>query len=197
LLVRDLFVFSTSLKKISTILLLGLLLFNWFGYRLLITCLQDHSRKTLETRLDGNDYDESQLISIKTPVTNLAYYNASGQFERVDGSIEVNGIRYKYVKRRLFKDSLELLCLPDHAAMRLQSFNNDFFGFISGISTPAKRHGAQSVSVKTAMADPYVIEEKILSHQLPLVQLTTGDRYRLFFPSSPTATPERPPATLN
>jgi hypothetical protein len=175
-------------------LLLGLLLFNWFGYRLLVGYLQEQNRKALELSLDESNYDESQLISIKTQVTHLSYYNASDQFERVDGSIEVDGVRYKYVKRRLFKDSAELLCIPDHAAMGLQSFNNNFFHFISGIQAPVKRHGANSLPVKMTMADPYVVEGQALTPWNPAIYPAKNSRYTFLFPPSPDSAPERPPA---
>jgi hypothetical protein len=176
--------------------LLGILLFNWFGYGLLVSYLQDQTRQALEVRLDGNDYDESQLISIRMPVTQLSYYYSSGTFERVDGSVEIDGVKYTYVKRRLFNDSLELLCLADHAAMRLQAFNDDFFRIISGISTPAKRHGAHAVPVKIGTGDLYGFEEQGLTHQHPFVQFATGDRYCFRLSTFLHLAPERPPAAI-
>ena len=85
------------MRKIAAIFLLGLLLFNWFGYRVLIGYWQERAKIKLEARLDVNDYDESQLISVKVPVTHLAYYNSSASFERVNGSVEILGVQYKYV----------------------------------------------------------------------------------------------------
>lgn len=70
--------------------------------------------------------------------------------------------------------------------MKLQSFNNDFLRFASGISTPAK----------TTMADPYVVEPLYLTHHHAFIQLPKTDHYTLYFPSSPTSTPERPPTLL-
>lgn len=106
---------------------MGILFFNWYGYQLLSAYWQDRADRRLEAVLDADGYDGSQLISLKVPVSNLSYYNASTQFERVDGQIEVGGIQYKYVKRRLYGDSLELLCVPNRAAMKLQTARNDFF----------------------------------------------------------------------
>ena len=113
------------LKKIASIFLLGILLFNWFGYRLLIGYWQEKTTRELEARLDGDSYDESQLISIKVPVTHLAYYNSSPVFERVSGGVEIGGVQYRYVKRRLYNDSLEFLCIPDAEAGRLRSARNE------------------------------------------------------------------------
>ena len=112
---------------------MGILLFSWYGYKLLSFYLEDKANRQLEARLDEDRYDESELISIKVPSTHLSYYNSSTQFERVDGQIEVGGVQYKYVKRRLFNDSLELLCIPNHTAMNLQTARNQFFQLVNDI----------------------------------------------------------------
>src|SRR5260370_348016 len=128
------------MKKIAAILLMGILFFNWYGYKLLSFYLEDRADRQLEARLDEDRYDESQLISIKVPSSHLSYYNSTAQFERVDGQIEVGGVEYKYVKRRLFNDSLELLCIPNHAAMKLQTARNQFFQLVNDI----QQHNTQS-----------------------------------------------------
>jgi hypothetical protein len=121
------------MKRIAAILLMGILFFSWYGYKLLSFYLEDKADRQLEARLDEDRYDESELISIKVPSTHLSYYNSSTQFERVDGQIEVGGVQYKYVKRRLFNDSLELLCIPNHTAMNLQTARNQFFQLVNDI----------------------------------------------------------------
>ena len=126
------FINLPALKRVAAILLMGVLCFNWFGYRLLTAYMQTRSDKQLEARLDDNRYDESQLISIKIP-SHLVYSNPSMQFERVDGQVEVGGILYKYVKRRIYNDSLELLCIPNHAAMGLRTAKNEFFQLVNDI----------------------------------------------------------------
>jgi len=112
---------------------MGILFFNWYGYKLLSFYLEDKADRQLEARLDEDRYDESQLISIKVPSTHLSYYNSSTKFERVDGQIDVGGVQYKYVKRRLFNDSLELLCIPNNTAMNLQTARNQFFQLVNDI----------------------------------------------------------------
>jgi hypothetical protein len=121
------------MKKVAAILLMGILFFNWYGYKLLSCYLERKADRQLEARLDEDRYDESQLISIKVPSSHLSYYNSSTQFERVDGRIEVGGVQYKYVKRRLFNDSLEMLCIPNQTAMNLQTARNQFFQLVNDI----------------------------------------------------------------
>ncbi len=107
---------------------MGILFFNWYGYQLLTQYWQHQAETHLQASLDKNEYDESQLLKIRIPVTTLAYYNYSqSNFERVDGKIDIHGVQYQYVKRRFVKDSLELLCIPNEATTKLQQVKNDFF----------------------------------------------------------------------
>lgn len=80
----------------------------------------------VETQLDENHYDTSTLLDIKVPIRHLAYFNPSAKFSRVDGVIKIDGRCYRYVKRRLLPDSLELLCIPDIAGTKMQQARNDF-----------------------------------------------------------------------
>ena len=121
------------MKKTAAILLLGVLLFNWCGFRFLASYLEEKDYRVLAVQLDENKYDESQLVSIKVPARHLAYYNTSIEFERVDGQIETGGVRYNFVKRRLYKDSVEMLCIPNYSAMRLNAAKNEFFKLANGL----------------------------------------------------------------
>lgn len=128
---------TTALKKLAAILLLGILFFNWFGYRLLADILQQQADIALEARLDQNNYDESQLLELRVTL-NLPYQTDWTDFERVDGEIEINGIHYKYVKRKVQNGQLVLLCLPHEERMRLQTARDDFFKLVNDLQHPAQ-----------------------------------------------------------
>jgi hypothetical protein len=148
---------------------------------LLLSSLLDKADRELETRLDENRYDESQLISIKVPVTHLSYYNTSDQFERVDGNIEVGGVQYKYVKRRIFNDSLEVLCIPNHTAMQLQAM---------------KRQGSHPASSKIPAPEPYVFTAPFSLPPSRYSLLTIAYHYSVFIPCPSLTTDERPPSRM-
>jgi len=109
----------------------GILFFNWYGYQLLTQYWQERADSKLQARLDRNEYADDQLVSVKIPTTSISYSNinnsATGTFERVDGQIDVHGVRYQYVKRRITGDAIELLCIPNETAVKLQQVKNDFF----------------------------------------------------------------------
>lgn len=114
------------MKKITAIFFLILFSFNWFGYRLAYDYMQKQANKQLEVSLDNNDYNESQLIVIKVAV-NLPYQTSWSSYERYNGEIQLNGVKYKYVKRKLANDTLYLKCIPNTKEMMLQTAKNDFF----------------------------------------------------------------------
>ena len=186
------------MKRIAVILLMGLLFFNWYGYRILTSMLEARADHQLEARLDINSYDESQLISFKVPSTRLAYYNSSTQFERVDGQIDIGGIRYKYVKRRLFNDSLEVLCIPNQTAMRLQTAKNDFFKGVNDIrqdNGQSKKSGSNSGSSKSfSSTDCYTVHDLLTLGDCWFIHLAPSlGRTASIIKTSLLSTDEQPP----
>jgi hypothetical protein len=124
------------LKKLASILLLSLLSFNWFGFQLLISFLESRANTLLDAKLDHDDYQDDELISIKVPATNLAYYTNGKLFARVDGQIEIQGVLYNFVKRRLYHDSLELLCIPNPGVTKLRAEKNELVKCINDFQQP-------------------------------------------------------------
>lgn len=125
---------------------MGVLFFNWYGYQLLSNYWQDRAERKLEASFDQNNYDESALISFKVPLTTLSYYTSTPGYERVNGQIDINGVRYQYVKRRIFGDSLEVLCLPNLTSMKLRTASNDFFRQVNDLQqqTQGKKNAGHS-----------------------------------------------------
>jgi hypothetical protein len=185
------------LKRLAAILLLGILFFNWYGYQLVSTWLEERADRQLEARLDVNGYDESQLISVKVPATSLSYYNISSRFERIDGQVDIGGVKYKYVKRRICNDSIEYLCIPDQTAMSLKTARNDFFRQVNDLQQhngSGKKTG-HSIT-KTVSSDYYFHEPDGFGPRVADVRDDHAGIYtteRLLSVYTPTA--ENPPDT--
>lgn len=172
---------------------MGILLFNWLGYRLLNGIAENDAAHRLEARLDRQQYDDNQLISIKVPLTHLAYYNTSTTFDRAYGEIDLNGVPYHYVKRRIYNDSLEMLCIPNTMELKLRMSCNDYFGLINDLGQTSKP-GKPSHSTKSFTTDPYICTEGI---KMPVPQYSTtlpSAYHGNFFCSLSLPTDERPPA---
>jgi hypothetical protein len=114
------------MKQAATIFLLGIFSFNIFGYQFFYDRLLYQADEALRLKLDYDSFEEVELISIKEPI-NLPYYTNSRVFQRTDGEFVKNGVIYRYVKSRIYNDSLEMLCIPHTAKMKIQSSKEAFF----------------------------------------------------------------------
>ncbi len=142
------------MRKISSLILIFILFFNLFGYRFVADYIQKKNDRQLEARLDNNHFDESQLIELKVPI-HLPYQTTWSDFERFDGEIEIRGVLYKYVKRKVINDTLVLLCIPDHQKMNLQTAKNEFFKNTNDVAqNSSKKSGnSKTFSFKKLMSE--------------------------------------------
>ena len=183
-----------TLKRLPAILFLAILLFNFYGYRLMLDCLQDRDRQVFSARLDRNAYSEEDLISIKTPM-DLPYYTNSPVYERAYGSVNVKGTVYAYVKRRVYNDTLELLCLPNRYGTDIQSAKNELLSHsLDGTaSAPNKKSSHQ---VKISLPD-FCQELQVPADRCG--QLAARKFFTLppvFCGTDYSACPERPPCAI-
>lgn len=146
------------LKQLLTISLVAILVFNMFGYQFIVAYLQQQNSLAIETRIDKDQYNDSELISIKVSL-NLPYYNGCAEFERTYGSVNIDGIDYEYVKRRVYKDTLELLCLANFEKTKLSTVSGEIAkGVAENGSQPAKK----PITIKTLLPDYFL---QLADHQ--------------------------------
>lgn len=130
------------MKKIAAILFLGILLFNGFGYRWVASFFDQKAAENLVALIDQEQYNASELISIKTPI-GLPYYVNSAKFERIDGEMVIDGVVYQYVERRVFNDSLEIKVLPNQDRLHIKNAREDFYKLAQDI----QKNGTDKKSV--------------------------------------------------
>ncbi len=147
----------------------------------------------MQSQLDLRHYNENQLISIKLPVTELSYYNNSPIFERVDGQIDINGIPYQYVKRRIYNDSIEFLCIPNQIALNLRTSGEDYFRLINDMQRSQQGQGHSGVA-KFFVVDPYTATDPLQVGDLSFTLIEQNGHFSFMLPTPPGATTERPPA---
>jgi hypothetical protein len=94
--------------------LLGVLLINAVGYRFILTYMENKAHQQMVTRLDNNQYNESELIELAAPL-NLPYFTNWQNFERCDGQITINGTAYNYVARKYVNNVMIYKCIPNSA----------------------------------------------------------------------------------
>lgn len=78
----------------------------------------------MEAMLDQQGYLESELVTIRIPLT-LPYQTDTDGFERISGEVSFNGKIYKYVERKMEDGHFVLKCLPDHNKTQLEQEKNE------------------------------------------------------------------------
>jgi len=156
------------LKKLLAIALLTIHLFNLTGYSLLFQCLMDNADTQLVQSLDNNGYNDKDLVEVKLPL-NMPYLTTAKDFVRVDGTLELNGVQYNYVKRKVAGDTLYLLCLPNFLKTQLHKAKTDFAK--AAVDIPNSKKSAETSLAKklgTVNEYNYVAAQFMASPQLSL-----------------------------
>ena len=123
------------MKRLIAISFLLVFLFNLFGYRIFISYLQYQEESKLQTKAETVSNED--LVSIKVAAILPPYVSPSDQYEVVNGEVDVDGMTYKYVKRKLLKDSIEFLCMPHVEKKRLENAREEFFRLSNDLQNAA------------------------------------------------------------
>jgi hypothetical protein len=141
------------LKKGAALFLIILFSFNLFGYLLVVDYLQQRATKELEARLDNNQYDDSGLIELKIPV-DIPYQTDWSLYQRYDGEVEIGGMLYKFVKRKLSGDTLYLMCIPNTKKMHLKEARDNYFALSNDLTqNKTSNSGKAKISFKNLQTD--------------------------------------------
>jgi hypothetical protein len=95
------------------------------------------SDKQLVQRLDNHQYNDNDLIEVKIPL-HTPYLTSWSDYERIDGEAEVNGLFYTYVKRKIYNDTLYLLCLPNKNKTELNAARSAYANNVQDVPANAK-----------------------------------------------------------
>jgi hypothetical protein len=99
---------------------------------LVFSQLENNAGTRMVAMLDKAEYLDKDLIEVKVPV-NLPYQTNWNDFERYDGEVEIAGVHYNYVKRKLQNDTLILMCIPNTDKMNLLNARETFFSLVNDV----------------------------------------------------------------
>jgi hypothetical protein len=154
--------------------------------------MQVHADNKLESRIDNNEYDESQLIEIRVAM-NMPYQERFTDFERHYGEVNIDGKIFRYVKRKIEGDILILKCIPNQSKQQLIKTADEFTKSNSGQDQDNTGKKQANSFVKLFSGD---YDDKSLFCSLPDTDLT-GKIVTLKFSSALKdiliKTPHQPP----
>ena len=183
------------MRKSAAVILLLILLFNIIGYRVWFYYAEQKADMAMESRLDKDQYDVNDLISITVPLDN-PYQLEQRNFQRIDGEFNFQGKNFKYVKRKVSDGNLILLCIPDARKMVLKKAKAEYGNAandLNGNSKGSSRSGTQkSFSGNDYTSETFQLSTSILPyfHTSILVSVVNAKLVSQFIPS-----PGKPPQT--
>jgi hypothetical protein len=131
---------------------MGLLLFNWCGYRLVVDWLQQNTEARIEAVIEGKTYDPDHLLEIAV-ATNLPYTSDWSEWERVSGSVEVSGLHYQYVERKMEKGNMLYRCLPNVEKQNLLAARDEFFQLVNNFNTQTDKQSSHTIVINNFIGD--------------------------------------------
>lgn len=160
------------LKRIIAIFFLAVYLVNLTGYSLLFSYFINSTDEQMVEQLDNGSYDEASLTEIKVAV-NLPY-TTSNKYERWDGTVELNGTHYNYVKRKIHNDTLYLLCIPNQTKTALSKAKSDYAANLNDNAPSSNDKDQKSSFAKKNVIendyDQYTAEYNFYNATAPLKQ---------------------------
>lgn len=180
------------MRKLAAIILLLLLVFNFCGYRLIFSYLEDKATDRLVQRIDAGRYDESSLVEIKIPMQ-LPYYSNWSDYQPYYGETEWEGKKFQFVKRKLVNDTLYLLCINDTEKNSLESAKHDYFKSVSSLQHDAQNSDNQPASVKLMLSEYVGSDDFRNDLGSSLVDQKTFVPDQFLIPQFDPLTPAQPP----
>ncbi len=126
------------MKKAASIFLLCCFLFNIIGYKLFFYLQVLDANARLQTKIENLHETDKSLITVKIPIR-LPYQTDWKEFESVEGEMTYDNITYKYVKRKVLRDTLILLCVNFKEKSQIQKNSSDFFKKVNDLTTDSSK----------------------------------------------------------
>jgi len=168
--------------------------FNFVGYRLLFSVLQQKADNNIVAKIDKQDYNDADLVTLTVPLS-MPYVTDSKDFERTDGEITLSGKVYHYVERKISNGNLILKCLPDVEKTHLQTAKDDFFKLANEFqNNTSKKSGTDNSQViKLVISDYEELQTTSIANYSALLNKTSFSESSFALLKGSGIMPEQPP----
>ena len=155
--------------------------------------MESKADNLLEAKIENSDYDESTLIEIRVPMNAPYLTDNSTSFERYDGELELDGIHYKYVKRKVVNGELVLLCLPNKSKTELQNSREEFFKLVNDLNHTQNKSKGNTSSFKSVTTEYKKENNSWAIASVPRTHLTFNNSLDSYIAQGFNFIPEQPP----
>jgi hypothetical protein len=126
-------------KKLVAISLLCLHLFSLYGHIVLYEYFVYQSDRHFNEQISMNKYAVDDLVSVKVPV-NMPTIDDWKDYAYISGQIKFKDNSYNYVKLKMTKDTIYLMCIPNYKKTKLLNQNVIDARKIADIPVSKKSH---------------------------------------------------------
>jgi hypothetical protein len=140
---------------------LGIFAFNILGYRIYFNIAEDKSTAVAETKIQNNDFNTKDLVTYKFSAKQLPYYTNNQNYDAVKGEVDVNGSVMTYVKKRIYKDSIEYVCLPNTHKTQIRNARDQFFKLVNDLNNLSQNKSSKKQT--NTIVKPFSFEATTLT----------------------------------
>ena len=141
---KSIYVLLKSVKRILSIVLVVVFLFNVIGYYGIYVAMLSQARTALDEKIDNDQYKADQTVTIKVPLA-LPYPVQQDEYQRVQGDFEHQGEFYKLVKQKYSNDTLYVVCIKNVEEKKAAKIFSD----LAKLSTDQSSSATNNQNAKT------------------------------------------------
>ncbi|MFI5159823.1 MAG: hypothetical protein ACHQHN_01030 [Sphingobacteriales bacterium] len=180
------------MKKLVAIILLTAHLVNIGGYVLVYQYFIHKSDVEIVKQMYDNKVNSAKLLELKVPV-NMPTIQDWTEYEHIEGQIQLNNAYYNYVRLKMTRDTMYLICLPNNVKANLVKANVIMAKNMSDV--PLSKKGTTTPSAKKVISGYDNVYQVVECNYAPLPDLiSTVNNSRSYHLSNPyIESPGKPP----
>jgi hypothetical protein len=180
------------MRKVIAILFLSVLAMNWLGYDLIVSAIQSKENRSFYSSIEAGDYKKDNLYEIKVDLQ-LPYATDWAEFEKIRGTIVVDGIVYNFIERKYENGFMIYKCLPNHRGTELQNARDYFQSLVYDMEKQDKKQDApkpaapKKLNIETTILAIHTNEFQSIYHLTPVTNFVPAEKLDGFgsIPSQP------------
>lgn len=128
------------------------MLFNSLGYQVLSHFLQERATQQVQAQIDEGGYEQTALLEMSVSL-DLPYTTNWTDWEKMEGDVQIDGIHYRYVERKLADGRMYVRCLPNTPKQNVLNARDAFFKMAYDINKQTENKKSSGVFVSNYIGD--------------------------------------------
>lgn len=183
-----------NLKKLITCMLLFVHLLNIGGQLALYEFLVYRSDKLFNEQISQNNYKIDDLVEVKIPVS-MPTIQDWKEYVYISGQVQLKSHCYNYVKLKITRDTMYLMCIPTYVKTKLINQNIIDARRIADIPFNKKEHAPVGKMNNLIVYNCHIIQYRFLTPVAILNRLVNNTLSNIT--GTLIAVPGQPPEAIN